>query len=162
MTGKLLIAPNYENIEGKLIFLAGPIQGAPNWQAQAISIIQNLAPEMNIASPRRKTYDDSNFIYAEQVDWERHHLNYARQNGAIMFWLAKEHEHRCDREYAQTTRFELGESLGKGAKVAVGIEEGFTGAKYVRHVLPKEYPEVPICESLEETCKKALELLLKD
>ena len=62
---------------------------------------------------------------------------------------------------AQTTRFELVELLGKGAKMVVGIEEGYTGAKYVRHVLPKEYPEVPICESLDETCEKAIALCTK-
>jgi len=36
MAGKILIAPKYEDIEGPLIFLAGPIQGAWQWQDREI------------------------------------------------------------------------------------------------------------------------------
>jgi len=162
MPGQLIVAPQYVDVDGPVLFLAGPIQGAIDWQHSAIDIIRNLNKNVHIANPRRD-YAPGEFEYTKQVDWERHYLKRAFQNGAIMFWLAKEAEHRCDRAYAQTTRFELGELLGKGAKIVVGIEEGYTGAKYLRHVLPKEYPEVPICESLEETCRKAIELcLLKD
>ncbi len=166
MAGKILIAPQYESIDGPLIFLAGPIQGAPDWQSKAISYIPNLAPELHIASPRRKTYDDVNFVYAEQVDWERHYLRRAATEGAIMFWLAKEDKHRCDRAYAQTTRFELGECKNwheqKGAKLVIGIEEGYTGAKYVGYVFPKDCPNVPICKTLEETCRRAIGLAMQN
>ena len=165
MTGKILIAPQYDLLAGPLIFLAGPIQGAPNWQAEAVLRIQVRAPEIHIACPRRKTYDDENFVYAEQVDWERNYLRRAALNGAILFWLAKEAEHKCNRAYAQTTRFELGECKTwherDGAKLVVGIEEGYTGAKYIRHVFPKDCPKIPICKTLEETCIKAIELVIQ-
>ena len=161
MPGQLIVAPQYVNVEGPVLFLAGPIQGSKDWQRSAIEKIRNSDKNVHIANPRRD-YAPGEFEYTKQVDWERYYLKRAFQNGAIMVWLAKEYKHRRDRAYAQTTRFELGELLGKGAKAVVGIEEGFTGAKYVRHVLPTEYPKVPICKSLEETCKKALELLSKD
>ena len=40
MKGIVLIAPTYKYIQGQpLIFLAGPIQGAYEWQEQAIQIL---------------------------------------------------------------------------------------------------------------------------
>ena len=79
-----------------------------------------------------------------------------------MFWLAKEFEHNCKRAYAQTTRFELAEWKMRheyeGAKLVVGVEEGFTGAKYIKRRFPQDCPEVPLCSTLEETCREAVKL----
>ena len=162
---KLLIAPRYvENIDAPLIFLAGPIQGAYRWQDKAIELIEKQAQELYIASPRRSTErgDFNAEMYNEQVDWETYHLRKAGEKGVVMFWLAKEFEHHCSRAYAQTTRFELAEWKMRreyeGAKLVVGIEEGFTGAKYIKRRFPQDCPEVPLCTSLEETCKEAVRL----
>jgi hypothetical protein len=164
MQGIIILPPDYQDFSGKLVFLAGPIQGAPDWQAEAIQLIQNLAPEVNIASPR-KVYLDKTFEYAAQVDWETYHLRKAAQTGAIMFWLANEAQHFPERAYAQTSRFELGEWKAKceqtGAKLIVGIEEGFSNARYIRHRLAQDCPQVPLCQTLVETCKTTL-LLLND
>ena len=88
MKGKVLIAPTYEDIEGPLIFLAGPIQGGYEWQDQSIEIIQSLDPEINIANPRRdETYKKGKFtqeMFNEQVDWETHHLRRAGEYGFIL------------------------------------------------------------------------------
>ena len=164
MTGSILIAPEYENVEGPLIFLAGPIQGAYNWQEQAISLINSLDSEMNIASPRRRIKHEGEFtenMYNEQVDWETHYLNRAAEKGAVMFWLAKESEHVCHRAYAQTSRFELAEwkvlHQIYHSKMVVGIEEGFTGHRYIEKRFSQDCPEVPVLSSLEETCTKAVE-----
>lgn len=146
-----------------VIFLAGPIQGAPNWQEAAIGIIQGLNPDVVVASPRRNI--DDNFVYGEQVDWETAHLRRAAENGAIMFWLAKELDHYCNRAYAQTSRFELAEWKIRherdGTKLIVGIEEGFSGARYIRRRFSQDCPEVPITTSLEETCLKVVEQIVK-
>jgi hypothetical protein len=159
MSGKLILPPNYLEVEGPMIFLAGPIQGAYKWQDEAIKIIQSSAPELHIASPRRD-YLDEGFLYEQQVDWETHYLRRAAKEGAVMFWLAKEFEHDCERAYAQTSRFELGEWKVKheleGVKLVVGIEEGFTNARYIRRRMSQDCLDVPICGSLEETCKKAI------
>ncbi|MEK6899750.1 MAG: nucleoside 2-deoxyribosyltransferase domain-containing protein [Nanoarchaeota archaeon] len=170
MTGKILIAPEYEAIEGPLIFLAGPIQGAYRWQDDAIRIISQSAPELNIASPRRSSErsHDGNFsteMYAEQVDWETCHLRRAGKDGVILFWLAKESEHLCDRAYAQTTRFELAEWKMRherdGANLVIGIESGFTGAKYIKRRFSQDCPEVSICSTLEATCEEAVRYVMK-
>jgi hypothetical protein len=162
MTGKILSPPEIIPYEGPTIFLAGPIQGAPNWQNEAIQYIQNLNSKINIANPRRE-YLDGTFVYGAQVDWETHHLNKANINGAILFWLAKEEEHFCERAYAQTTRFELAEWKVKqemtGSKLVVGIEEGFSNAKYIQRRFSQDCPEVAITSTLEDTCKEAVRLV---
>lgn len=142
MNKKLILPPNYlKKIDGPLIFLAGPIQGAWDWQEKAINIIQTIAPDICIASPRRDTQScpESDFppeMYNEQVDWETYHLRKAGENGVVLFWLAKEFKHVCQRAYAQTSRFELGEWKVRHerdkARLVVGIEEGFTNAKYIK------------------------------
>lgn len=166
MFKKLITPPTYlKTIDGPLIFLAGPIQGSYKWQEKAIQIISKIAPEVYIANPRREIDLDKEFspeMYNEQVDWETYHLRKAGEKGAILFWLAKETKHLCERSYAQTSRFELGEWKTRhekdGANLIIGIEEGFTGAKYIRRRLAQDCPKIMICPTLEETCKEAIRL----
>ena len=166
MAGKIILPPNYETINGKLVFLAGPIQGAPDWQQEAIDYFKIRVPNLNVASPRRHIERKGEFspeMYNEQVDWETHHLRRASQDGAIMFWLAREAQHDCGRAYAQTSRFELGEWKTRherdGTKLVVGIAEGFTNRRYLMRRLSQDCPEVPVCSTLEETCRKIVEQL---
>ena len=158
MTKVLMPPGDYGTVGEPLIFLAGPIQGARNWQADAIKILEGLVPFTKIANPRRE-YVDGTFRYEAQVDWETHHLWLAGQNGVILFWLEREETHDPKRAYAQTTRVEFGEWMVKhqkdGARLVVGIDEGFSGAKYFRHRLGNECPKVKICSSLEEACRAA-------
>lgn len=166
MKRKILIPPKYEDISGPLIFLAGPIQGAPDWQKEAIEILKNLTPDIHIASPRRSIESRGQFSekdYHEQVEWEHHYLDYAAKHGVILFWLAKETENIPGRAYAQTTRFELGEAVARhyinGVKVAVGIEKGFSNERYLRKTIMAKAPDIPLSDSLENTCKNALKFL---
>lgn len=144
---------------GPLVFLAGPIQGAADWQARAIEL---LVSHVNVASPRTNRWEVGGITYEEQVDWETEHLNWAADSGgAILFWLAKENVHYCTRAYAQTTRFELGEwsakyRLRQNFILAIGIEEGFTNAKYLRRRLAQDCPWLTIHSNLESTCQAAL------
>ena len=162
--GEVLIPPRYADVKGTLIFLAGPIMRAWNWQDTATRLLLRSNPELHIANPRRPIFTDDDFqeaMFIEQLDWEHHYLKRAGQNGVVMFWLAKEGTHRCDRAYAQTTRFELGEASAKhfseGIKVVVGVEEGFTGSQYIIRTLTKKYPKIPvIIDDLAQTCAAAL------
>lgn len=157
-----------------LIYLNGPIQGATDWQAQAIEIIQKLdfQGSIVIANPRQE-YLPGHFVYEEQVRWERFYRDSARNNGVNMFWLAKEAEHDPKRAFAQTTRFELAESLGwylsRGikhpSKIVIGIEGGYFGARYIRYVVSHDYSDeggevIPIYDSLEYTCQMVVEEIL--
>jgi len=163
---KILRAPEYEIITNPLIFLAGPIQGAPDWQAEAISILSQSNAEFSIASPRRLAEKKGNFSvdkYNEQVDWETHHLRLAGKTGVIMFWMAKEAYDVPGRAYAQTSRFELGEWKTRHEllkiKLVLGIELGFTNEKYLRRRLKQDCHDIEIQSTLAETCAEALRLL---
>lgn len=179
MEGITFDAPQMVEISGPLIFLAGPIQGAPLWHDEAISVIRRMDKAVHIASPCRRrlrrltapvesavariTKEFSDEMYNEQVDWETHYLNRAAENGAILFWLAKEHRHICSRAYAQTSRFELGEwkerSKWIDVRLVVGIEKGFTNERYLRRRILQDCPGVPILDTLEATCATALEII---
>jgi hypothetical protein len=165
--GEILTPPTYRDVTGPLVFLAGPIQGAPDWQGEALAILGPV-PGLHVASPRRDLPGKREFtegLYNEQVDWEHFHLERAGQDGVVLFWLAREVVHHCDRAYAQTTRFELAEAVTlhrcKGTKVVVGIEEGFTGARYLRRTLTRKAPGIPVGSSLLWTCEAAIALTLE-
>jgi hypothetical protein len=163
--GTLLMPPQYLALDGPLVFLAGPVQGAPDWQGEAISYLAAWAPSLNIASPRRK-YLPGTFDYAAQVDWETHHLHRAAEYGVILFWLAAEKEHDCHRSYAQTTRFELAEwkvlHQRDHVRLVVGVEDGFSGARYVRRRFAQDCPAVPVVSSLQEACDRTITQLRLD
>lgn len=161
MPGIVITPPHAPAVAGPLVFLAGPIQGAADWQAEAIGRLHALAPGLHVANPRR-TYFPGEFVYDEQVDWETLHLRRAGADGVVLFWLANEAEHDCGRAYAQTTRFELAEWKVRherdGAKLVVGIDARFTGARYIRRRLMKDCPDVPVLATLDETCRAAVAL----
>ncbi|MDY3562141.1 nucleoside 2-deoxyribosyltransferase domain-containing protein [Gemmata sp. JC673] len=148
-------------IDGPLVFLAGPIQGAPDWQAEAIRWFTEHAPWLSVASPRRLDRSQP-FDYAAQVDWETHHLRRAARCGVILFWLAREAVPVPGRAYAQTSRFELAEWKVRherdGVRLAVGIEDGFSGARYIRHRFGQDCPGVPLASSMSAACAAAVEL----
>jgi hypothetical protein len=173
--GIVFDAPEMIEVIGPLIFLAGPIQGAPPWHNEAISILHELDEGVCIASPCRRKIklDRSSFsgpskeftseMYNEQVDWETHHLNRAAKDGVVLFWLAKEENHICTRAYAQTSRFELGEwkerSRWINMKLVVGIQKGFTNERYLRRRLAQDCPNIQTAHTLEETCMAAIQLI---
>lgn len=159
--GVVLLPPVVTPVEGPVVFLAGPIQGAPDWQAEAVRWFESSAPDLVLASPRRK-YPPGAFEYAAQVDWETHYLRRAAGRGVILFWLARQVVPTPGRAYAQTTRFELAEWKVRherdGTRLVVGVEDGFSGERYVRHRFGQDCPRVPLVATLAEACARAAEL----
>ncbi len=162
--GELLVAPDRRTLSGPLVFLAGPTWTV-EWQEDAIGILRRLDAGLHIANPRRPLDVDRDFteaMYAQQVDWETEHLRRAGEDGVGLFWLAAERKHRCERAFAQTTRFELAEwkerHRREGCRLALGIEEGFTGARYIRRRFEQDCPKVLIQSDLESTCRVAAAL----
>jgi len=163
MTERLLLTPpEIVDTHDRLIFLAGPIQGAPDWQAHAAEIIHDLDDSIVVASPR-KDYEPGSFVYERQVDWETHFLRKAGATGVVAFWLANQTIETPGRSYAQTTRFELAEWKMRheyeGTKLAIGIEEGFGNERYIRRRFNQDASDVLITNSLEAMCNNAVKLL---
>ena len=163
MAERLIVyPPEIVETEGGLIFIAGPIQGAPDWQAKAAETIHGVDSKIVVASPR-KEYEPGTFEHERQMDWETAFLRKAGNKGVVSFWLAKQTIPTPDRDYAQTSRFELAEWMMRhvyeGAKLTIGIEEGFGNERYIRRRFGQEVPDVKIAKSLFETCINAVELL---
>lgn len=160
-------APRYLESCAPVIFLAGPINwGSGSWHDRAIAELARLAGSFDVATPRRPLATTAEFPdadYAAQVDWETHHLRLAGRSGVVLFWLERELSHRCERPHAQTTRFELGEWKERhqrdGCRLVLGIEDGFTGARYLRRRFAQDCPAVPIHARLEDACRAAVEAL---
>ncbi len=121
------------------VFLAGPIQGAPEWQNTLPDI-----PGVTFLSPRRDSYD--NFNWDEQVAWETIGL---KISDVILFWIPAKVEHIEGRDYAQTTRTEIGEYLALGKKTIVGIHNEFPGRRYIAKKA-SQYKASDVHTSLEE------------
>lgn len=147
----ILCTPDLEQqnyTDKKMVFLAGPIMGAEDWQSRAIADLADY--DIYLASPRKAWQPGYNLDM--QIDWESRHL--ARAD-IILFWLPLCKEKIPDRDYAQTTRFELGEWLAKtqynlsNKKVILGIEEGFYGRSYI--VKRLENTAVQVYSTYEET-----------
>ncbi|NCU30794.1 hypothetical protein EOL73_03545 [Candidatus Saccharibacteria bacterium] len=158
----LLQPPEIIQTDGPVIFLAGPIQGAPDWQTEAATTIHDIDSSIIVASPR-KEYLEGTFVYERQVDWETHYLRKAGDNGVVGFWLAAQAEETPGRAYAQTSRFELAEwkmhHEYESTKLTVGIEEGFGNARYIRRRFSQDCPDVKIADNLFEMCQNAVNLV---
>lgn len=148
------------------IFLAGPIQGAPDWQTHAHQIIleeyEGSYP-LNVFSPRRPNNVD--LKYEEQVAWEKRYLERARNFGALIFWFAKQDyslPYEKDRAYAKTTRLELMRAVGwldyaSTVNIVVGKESGYEGdSQRYLDTVEKEHC-IKVRTDLGELCLSALE-----
>ena len=140
----------------KIVFLAGPIKGAPDWQAQAIKDLADL--DIYVANPRRENVQ--NFNLDLQVDWESKFLALA---DVIMFWIPPKDTDVAGRDYAQTTRFELSEWAAKThynrehKKIVVGIDDAFFGKSYIVKRLATE--NVTVYDNYTEVLAKVRALL---
>ena len=166
----LILPETYvKDVNGPLVFLAGPIKGGGMWQDSAIEFIYSTDTDLYIASPHQKQGKykrdsmQSDQSFETQLQWERHYLRQAARNGAILFWLPKESGHSRDYIYAETTRRELGEwttryQLEDGIRLVIGGEEEFSGFDNIRRNLAEDCPNLSIYSTLEGTCKEAVRL----
>ena len=169
---KVIIPKTYvQDIEAPLIFLAGPIRSAPNWQDEAIDFLLSQNSDLIIASPRRGVRDKiAHYIvegdesyFSRQRAWERHYLDIASKTGAILFWLPGEAEHNCEKVYGAMTRVEIGQWItnyrhNHSVRFCVGSDGKFPEMHTIDFDLQIDAPDKKIFSSLEETCVEAVRL----
>jgi Nucleoside 2-deoxyribosyltransferase like len=170
---KLIIPKTYvPSVEGPIVFLAGPIRSAPNWQDEAIEFLFSKSSDLTIVSPRRGIRESiSGYIaegdedyFSRQRLWERHYLNLASKKGAILFWLPYEEKHNCEKSYGAMTRLELGQWMtnyryDKEVKFCVGTDGNFPEIDTIEVDLGIDAPDKEIKNTLEETCIEALSMI---
>lgn len=170
--GKLIIPKTYvTRLESPLIFLAGPIRSAPNWQDEAAIILFSLEPDLTVASPRFGIRDkiakyialgDESYFSRARA-WERHYLNIASKNGAILFWLPSEEKHDCKKVYGAMTRVELGQWMthykyDPNVRFCIGTDGNFPEFGPIQYDLQQDAPKKDVKKTLEETCNEAVQL----
>ena len=146
----LIQSPGEIEVEGPLIYLAGPISDAANWQSKAVRYLRKIDDTIHVAHPRgsRPYHTDINIQYK----WEQRYLNYASKQGVILFWLANP-QSPAGPGYALRTLFCLGEWLARpDVDVVVGIEPDFPGEIYVRRRISEDFSRVPVCRDLRRAC----------
>ncbi|MEK6827614.1 MAG: hypothetical protein AABX99_03980 [Nanoarchaeota archaeon] len=172
---KLIIPKTYvKDLDAPLIFLAGPIRSAPNWQDETIKILLFQKSDLIIASPRRGVRNEiAEYIiegnenyFPRQRAWERHYLKLASKKGAILFWLPGEEKHDCQKVYGAMTRIELGQWMtnyrhDNSVKFCVGSDGKFPEMEIIEYDLSLDSPNKKIFKTLEETCVEALRLALE-
>ena len=100
------------------VFLAGPMKGAPSWQAQAPKVAAKVGIEdVTFLNPHRAQQFVSGTL---QVNWETFGL---RMCDVILFWIPPQaKEMPSHRIYAITTRMELAENMVRGHKIILGVD----------------------------------------
>ena len=167
-----LLLPNayIENNENPLIFLAGPIKSAPNWQEEAVELLFSKERNLTIASPRSEIRKSNsylawrdNYIFSRQREWEWYCMDIASKKGVLLFWLPGEEKHHCDKPYAAITRMELGQWMTRykqdnSLKLCFGGERSFPEMRTIKYDLSLHAPDMKIHTTLKETCDEALRL----
>ena len=102
------------------VFLAGPMKGAPSWQAKAPKVAAKMGIEdVTFLNPRMAP-DYRHVAPVLQVNWETFGL---RMCDVILFWIPPQAKvipsHRF---YAITTRMELAENMVRGHKIILGVD----------------------------------------
>lgn len=126
-----------------LVFLEGPVQGAPDWQTPFAHTLLDTVPGIAVASPRATEAHQENFrskdsdIKAQtserQVAYEFLARRLAFHYGTIAMWYASQDPtipYPTGRRYAKTTQIENGEVWGVLATqpdypLIVGFDEEF-------------------------------------
>ncbi len=170
---KGIIIPNVyvEKIEVPLIFLAGPIGNAPEWQDEATKIIFSKGEDVIVVNPRRYVASDlqkylitnNNTPFPRQRAMERHYLDFASRKGAIMFWLPGEEKHKCEKVYGAMTRYEIAQwstryCFDNSLRITIGTDGKFSEFHTIAYDLKLDAPQIKINQTLEETCNQAIKL----
>ena len=133
-------------------FLAGPMNGAPFWQAQAPKVAEKVGIEnLTLLNPRKT---DRFVTDTYQVNWETFGL---RMCDVILFWIPPQaREMKPHRVYAITTRMEMAENLARGHKVIIGIDPLCRELTGIHHLMrmAKYYGVTKIHTTLEDCMKE--------
>ena len=153
----MIVRPPHSFSEnGKVVYLAGPLKSAPNWQKEACDYFERSASGLHIINPRWESLP-LDFDAEDQFQWEYFHQCLALERGCVMFWFPANMKNRRPFAYGGKALIDLGEivaqtRLNKG-RIYIGMEPGWRSlaADYIKCVMGEH-----IYESLEELCRQVV------
>ena len=134
------------------VFLAGPMNGAPSWQAQAPKLAAELGIENLTMLNPRKTERFVTQTY--QVNWETFGL---RMCDVILFWIPPQaRPMKSHRIYALTPRLEMAENLARAHQVITVVDPECEELVGIHHLMrmAKYYGVNKIHSTLEDCLKE--------
>lgn len=139
------------------VFLAGPIQGAPDWHTQ----VPDLGDDVELICPKRLSAPVMGLTESEwkkQVEWET--LAF-RMSDIVLFWIPESIKDIPGRDYAQTTKIELMENLCRGKRIILGIDPKVNTRRYLTYkyetYMNNEYPVVSTLKDVVHLVKRELQ-----
>lgn len=169
-------APTYDL---PIVYLAGPILGGGDWQAQMCLSLQEAMGDQDflIVNPSRWPADHQlgnhvvglpSSAYTRQKDWEHPHMNRAGQThynkSCLLFWLGGQKTPRDDGDYAQDTRVELGEWREKmnhyETRLVWGLEDDFPNIDSIVHDFKLKVGYIPTFHrSIDDMAQAVAEMI---
>ena len=122
-----------------VLFLAGGITDCPDWQADALALLD--AADIVVANPRRANFPihDPGAAY-EQIHWE---FEFLRRADAVLFWFAG------GPSLQPIALYELGAHAANPAKrIAVGADPGYARRSDVLIQLGLVRPDLKVHDDL--------------
>lgn len=173
------ILPLTPTTESPLFFLAGPIRGGGDWQADMAEHILDRAPSALVACPSRWNSEhrlaqhlNQPFSQADnrQLVWERHYLKQAGLEpnvpGCVIFWLGLESTdapHPGPEPYAMDTRREIGKFTAYAemtrVRIVMGGDRNFHGLDVILFELSEAFGRTfQFFETMAEVADHAIAL----
>ena len=180
---KYVTAPNFDEDVENVIFLAGPIQGAPEWHRKFYDLFKikydelekqytNLPysiPDVTIASPKRDSGLEKTLEgYEEQVKWETTYLEEAGKSGVVIFWFVNKenttyNDDGTERSYGKTSRMEYGEWKTRhdllGLNVILGLDTEWQTEKYFKTRIKQDGSDIPIVHNMEDLVNETYKVI---
>lgn len=140
-----------DNLERRLIFLAGGITGCGDWQTSIINLIDvkvnGSGKDICLLNPRRKEFDvNKPLMTKDQIDWEYKYLRLAKE---IVFWFPQE-------TLCPITLFELGAALERSQKLYIGCNQDYKRRSDVEYQTYLKRPKLQIVYSIKDLADQVL------
>ncbi|PWU05346.1 MAG: hypothetical protein C5B51_14775 [Terriglobia bacterium] len=171
MAGLIIPKTYVAKLDSPVIFLAGPLKTSSNWQDDAVDVLFSLEKNLSIVSPRKGVREGianyivsgDDYFFPRPRAWERHYLDVASREGAVMFWLPGEAMHNHIKVYGAMTWFELGHCIadlrrGNNPRFCIGSDGHFPEIDILQYDLSIEAPEMSIKKTLDATCFEAIQI----
>jgi hypothetical protein len=123
----------YQPASQPAVFLAGGISGCPDWQREAVGLLQD--EPVVLLNPRRAAFAVSDPAAApQQIDWELRHLRLA---DAVLFWFPWE-------TLCPIALYELGAWSMTRKPLFVGVHPDYPRRQDVEIQTRLARPDVPV------------------
>ena len=134
----VVVAPDRNVPSGPSLFLAGGITGCPDWQSQAVRVLDDSG--LVLLNPRRENFPMTDPMAAEtQIMWEHDMLRHA---DSVLFWF-------CAETIQPIVLYELGAWSMTDKKLYIGAHPEYPRRTDVVLQTRLVRPDVVIRHSLE-------------